>query len=889
MYTNWRDSMPPQAPSHTSSASTSSATSTFSNMSSLLNIEPVPEYKHNTTLPWILHHILECELSSELPLRIMFSFNAGQRLPTVQEAHKWWQHEPRGKLIIEFLTAMQKNSSSSTAAHPPPDILTPISAPPGKSFGSTETAEVTIPARNDFKFDISMLPKSPTEDRRMSQGIPKEFIKKFCLNKVFLADYNAVDFNQALVGIDYLRDLECTRRTALREAAVRLGMDKDNWKEVLSDDPVAKKWVEEVQKQELAIEEQYAILFVNLRVWTMINDLQIEPFYKPSAIAMLNTLFPPSIQELPNDRINPAVLRRYRKAFLKYIAAIETTGSCVLDSFIVKMQQPGRVQSWLGTRHQIEEYLKLASMMIEEASAVDGIGFFRAHSALSTHSRENSRTSSNFSGRPMTGSSANSSFDGMHSTPPTPRTPSNSFEGTTRSKVHGRRKMSIPTESHQPHDHPSSATSIRTLDRSETSTSTTRERPQTAVSRGPSMEGTETGASQAPSGPPTDNRRSRSFLRSETPDSRHGSEAGRRSASVPRRPSTSHSRHHPSPGAPQPNPKILPFPAPHALQSDNLEFLARPYDEMEAGKPPKLKKKVSAPSFFLRGKSSISTLGTKYSKGEGNFFLGTPSLGVTRDFFERLSPSTTDVSTFAAQQKLPPKSPSSDTRSSNDSRGSYKGVGNEATKKKKLSIFAKREMPGPAPLNLQSSSFKPSSTSQENSSTLRKMASNPSLALKSPVRLKKVSSSNKLRHRASFITSSDIAEPFPTELQHHASKPQTHHIESEDSLHGRVSQAHLFRPHEFENPRSAPHVPGGRNATDIPAGRASIDAMTGRSATDIPIRGKMVGDGVFVAPMTTLIFPQTPTIMDIDEKLRRQRAGSKVTVRNEEVAEVRVG
>lgn len=33
--------------------------------------------KHFNGLPWILHRILECQLSCELPLRIMFSFNSG--------------------------------------------------------------------------------------------------------------------------------------------------------------------------------------------------------------------------------------------------------------------------------------------------------------------------------------------------------------------------------------------------------------------------------------------------------------------------------------------------------------------------------------------------------------------------------------------------------------------------------------------------------------------------------------------------------------------------------------------------------------------------------------------------------------------------------------------
>lgn len=33
--------------------------------------------KNLSHLPWILYHILECRLSNPLPLRIMFSFNAG--------------------------------------------------------------------------------------------------------------------------------------------------------------------------------------------------------------------------------------------------------------------------------------------------------------------------------------------------------------------------------------------------------------------------------------------------------------------------------------------------------------------------------------------------------------------------------------------------------------------------------------------------------------------------------------------------------------------------------------------------------------------------------------------------------------------------------------------
>lgn len=35
--------------------------------------------KQSSSFPWILHHILEKEPSNELPLRIMFTFNAGTK------------------------------------------------------------------------------------------------------------------------------------------------------------------------------------------------------------------------------------------------------------------------------------------------------------------------------------------------------------------------------------------------------------------------------------------------------------------------------------------------------------------------------------------------------------------------------------------------------------------------------------------------------------------------------------------------------------------------------------------------------------------------------------------------------------------------------------------
>lgn len=99
------------------------------------------------------------------------------------------------------------------------------------------------------------------------QGFPPKFIQDLCLKKVFLKEYKEVDFNQALTGLDYLRDLEVTRRKALREAAIKLGITKDTWRTILLEDPAAYKWVQRVQEHELEIEGYYADIFIDLRIW----------------------------------------------------------------------------------------------------------------------------------------------------------------------------------------------------------------------------------------------------------------------------------------------------------------------------------------------------------------------------------------------------------------------------------------------------------------------------------------------------------------------------------------------------------------------------------------------------------------------------------------------
>lgn len=211
----------------------------------------------------------------------------GHRVPTLKEAHKWWQYEPKGTAIIHFLISLEKskpeNKEDPTIKHgnikenkisEPGDTQEDKPSKPNdvkdENIRSTirnhATYDPFMDASNQALLDINF-ESELTNGRRASRGLPPDFIRKWCLDRVFTKDEDQVDFDQALTGIDYLQDLECRRREALREVALRLKIDKHNWRRVLSADPDAKKWVEDIQAQETIIEGFYATCFVDLRIW----------------------------------------------------------------------------------------------------------------------------------------------------------------------------------------------------------------------------------------------------------------------------------------------------------------------------------------------------------------------------------------------------------------------------------------------------------------------------------------------------------------------------------------------------------------------------------------------------------------------------------------------
>ena len=65
----------------------------------------------------------------------------------------------------------------------------------------------------------------------------------------------------------------------------------------------------------------------------MVSELKRPHFYKPNVLAMLNTLFPPSVKELPNDKIDKSVLHKHRAHLYRCILEREKHGPRGTRSF----------------------------------------------------------------------------------------------------------------------------------------------------------------------------------------------------------------------------------------------------------------------------------------------------------------------------------------------------------------------------------------------------------------------------------------------------------------------------------------------------------------------------------------------------------------------------
>ena len=98
--------------------------------------------------------------------------------------------------------------------------------------------------------------------------------------------------------------------------------------------------------------------------------MRLEPFNKANCIAMLNTLYPPSITSLPTQQLTAAILEAQRTAFFKYITAVEKNGKEILRNLELQSRRDQDENGWPVVREIVDKYLRTANSFIEECFSV---------------------------------------------------------------------------------------------------------------------------------------------------------------------------------------------------------------------------------------------------------------------------------------------------------------------------------------------------------------------------------------------------------------------------------------------------------------------------------------------------------------------------------------
>jgi hypothetical protein len=189
----------------------------------------------------------------------------------VRETHHWWQYEDQGRIALESLWPVDRDTSSCKDSPLNTGRKHPTTLPVPRSDPGLQDP-FTRP-ENEHLFDLDLASAIPSNKQQSRGPLPADFVRSFCLDNSFKKNYLEINFGLALAALDYLSRLERTRRESLNLAAHSLKISLDNWVEVLSANPPVRLWVHDVQQYELLIERYYADIYLDLRIWVCSSSL----------------------------------------------------------------------------------------------------------------------------------------------------------------------------------------------------------------------------------------------------------------------------------------------------------------------------------------------------------------------------------------------------------------------------------------------------------------------------------------------------------------------------------------------------------------------------------------------------------------------------------------
>ncbi|RFU33496.1 hypothetical protein B7463_g2893, partial [Scytalidium lignicola] len=297
----------------------------------------------------------------------MALFDSGQEAPTLRDTYQFWIDETRGREVVMF-ALYRGNLIDSTA-----ELSNERYIPVGEDYFT------------DIKNNVFVRNLLASIEPGEQQELPIDIVVQFCLQETFREHYNAVDFNLSLAALDFFQLFELRRSTSVNNATQRLRVrNLRNWRNEYTGEAPVGVWFEVMEKQEIVVATLYSRVFIDLRLWTMIYELKKQPFNKIDVLAMLNSLFLPSLREQSQSRVLPEILYRYHQSFYQLMYSVDANGPRVVDEFINRHLRPGTMHDWVETRRSLQRYFEIGLNMIEQAEKVYGIQYFAPHNEESS-------------------------------------------------------------------------------------------------------------------------------------------------------------------------------------------------------------------------------------------------------------------------------------------------------------------------------------------------------------------------------------------------------------------------------------------------------------------------------------------------------------------------
>lgn len=205
------------------------------------NHSPTPSAE-GASYQLILEHVMKYPGSYEIPLRKMYELNSTVR--------------------PQQLMASQSQQPASAFA----GDLSPSTATHGNQCGTIVKDNAAMLAANL----MSMIAQRPSQPC----SLPPNFIISF-VQKAFPVDLDRADFAQALTALDYLIDLENTRKARYNAALEKLNVRENNEgdDELSKRYPGAAEWVADMKNKNRLALAFYTQVYLRIRHWVRVHVL----------------------------------------------------------------------------------------------------------------------------------------------------------------------------------------------------------------------------------------------------------------------------------------------------------------------------------------------------------------------------------------------------------------------------------------------------------------------------------------------------------------------------------------------------------------------------------------------------------------------------------------